>query len=79
MSVQQDYKSGQWSADFITVVQVHKRSSCPTDYTFCFHRGSYIKLFEQTLMFNFELKYEQVLGNPFCNISSQIWSKGNWD
>ena len=31
-----DYKSGQWSADFITVVRVHKPSSCPTDYTFCF-------------------------------------------
>ena len=30
------YKSGQWSADFITVVRVHKPSSCPTDYTFCF-------------------------------------------
>ena len=29
-------KSGQWSADFITVVRVHKPSSCPTDYTFCF-------------------------------------------
>ena len=31
-----DYKSGQWSADFTTVVRVHKPSSCPTDYTFCF-------------------------------------------
>ena len=30
------YKSGQWSADFITVVRVHKPSSCPTYYTFCF-------------------------------------------
>ena len=30
------YKSGQWSADFITVFRVHKPSSCPTDYTFCF-------------------------------------------
>ena len=30
------YKSGQWSADFITVVRVHEPSSCPTDYTFCF-------------------------------------------
>ena len=35
------YKSGQWSADFIAVVRVHKPSSCPTDYTFCFHTGSY--------------------------------------
>ena len=35
------YKSGQWSADFITVVRVHKPSSCPTDYAFCFHTGSY--------------------------------------
>ena len=30
------YYKGQWSADFITVVRVHKPSSCPTDYTFCF-------------------------------------------
>ena len=30
------YKSGQRSADFVTVVRVHKPSSCPTDYTFCF-------------------------------------------
>ena len=30
------YKSGQWSADFITVVRVHKPSSCPTDYIICF-------------------------------------------
>ena len=30
------YKSGQWSADFITVVRVRKPSICPTDYTFCF-------------------------------------------
>ena len=30
------YKSGQWSADFITVVRVHNPSSCHTDYTFCF-------------------------------------------
>ena len=30
------YKSGQCSAAFITVVRVHKPSSCPTDYTFCF-------------------------------------------
>ena len=30
------YKSGQWSADFIAAVRVHKPSSCPTDYTFCF-------------------------------------------
>ena len=36
------YKSGQWSADFITVVRVHKPSSCPTDYIFCFHIGSYL-------------------------------------
>ena len=30
------YKSGQWLADFIIVVRVHKPSSCPTDYTFYF-------------------------------------------
>ena len=30
------YKSGQRSADFITIAWVHKPSSCPTDYTFCF-------------------------------------------
>ena len=35
------YKSGQWSADFITVVRVHEPSSCTTDYTFCFHTVSY--------------------------------------
>ena len=34
------YKSGQWSTDLITVVRVHKPSSCPTDYTVCFHTGS---------------------------------------
>ena len=34
------YKSGQWSADFMTVVRVHKPSSCPTDYTFCFNTVS---------------------------------------
>ena len=39
------YKSDQGSADFITVVRVHKPSSCPTDYTFCFHTGSYNYLF----------------------------------
>ena len=48
------YKSGQWSADFITVVRVHKHSICPTDYTFCF---SYRFL-------NFPVKnYKQ---NQFC-------------
>ena len=40
------YKSGQWSADVITVVRVHEPSSCPTDYTFCFHTGSYYFYFK---------------------------------
>ena len=35
------YKSGQWSAVFITLIRVHKPSSCPTDYIFSLHAGGY--------------------------------------
>ena len=46
------YKLGQWWANFITLVRVHKPSSCPTDYTFCFHTGSYIPFSYRFLVHN---------------------------
>ena len=70
------YKSGQWSADFITVVRVHKPSSCPTDYTFCFNTGSYIQL---EILYNKEICHVQLRKRRFVRLSGKFYyNVGQW-